>query len=33
MDEDNQIPEGPGKTGRARVGGCVNKGPDNVGIE
>ena len=33
MDEGSRVPLGPGKTGRARAGGCVDEEPDNVGIE
>ena len=32
MDEDSQVLEGPGKTGRARAGGCIDERLDNVGI-
>ena len=32
MDEESRVPEGPGKMGRARTGGCVNEGPDNIGL-
>ena len=32
-DEGSWVPEGPGKTGRARAGGCVDEGLADVRIE